>query len=93
MSTYVLIRVKRGEQIIKPFWLRSEIVYDFVISCMFSLTLFLSRQIIQSSLVLSSPEVVRSQVFTRLRALKQPSIVQVVDGKVKPINKACRTAG
>ena len=45
-----------------------------VISYMFSLTLFLCTLIIHSpfgALVRSSPEVVRSQVFTRLRVLKE----------------------
>ena len=65
----------------------------FVISCMFSLTLFLCTLIIHSPLVRSSPQVVRSQVFTRLRVLKERSTVQVEDGKVKAINNACRTAG
>ena len=41
----------------------------FAISC-FSLTLFLCTLILHSPLVRSSTEVVRSQVFTRLRVLK-----------------------
>ena len=48
--------------------------------------------IIHSPLSRSFPEVVRSEVFTRLRVLKKRSAVQVVDAKVKAINHACRTA-
>ena len=65
----------------------------FVISCVFSLTSFLCPQVIHSPLARSHPEVVRSQVFTHLRLLKERSTVQVVEGKVKAINNLSRTAG
>ena len=42
-----------------------------VILCIFSLTLFLCTIIIQNPPMRSSPEVVRSQVFTCLRVLKK----------------------
>ena len=44
-------------------------------------------------LIRSSPEVVRNQVFPRLRVLKEPTAVEVVDGEVKVINNVCQTAG
>ena len=45
------------------------------------------------AVVRSSPEVVRSQVFTRLEVLKETlQSTSIVDGKVKAINNACRTA-
>ena len=63
-----------------------------VISCRFSLTLFMCTLITHSplrALVRSSPEAVRSQVFACLRVLTERSTVQIVDDKVKAINKAC----
>ena len=64
-----------------------------LISCLFSLALFLSTLILHSPPVRSSSEVVRSQVFTRFRVFTSfqsaervlHSTVQVVDGKVKEI--------
>ena len=64
----------------------------FVISCMFCLTLFLSTLIIHSPLMRSSPKVVQSQFFTRLRVLKKCSTVQVREGKVKAISNVSLTA-
>ena len=47
----------------------------------------------QSTIARFSPEVSRSQVFTRFSVLKERSAIQVVDSKVKAINNANRTAG
>ena len=67
-------------------------VYDLVITCMLFLTLFLCALIIHNPLVRCSA-VIRSQVFTRLRVLKELSTVEVLDSKVKAINNTCRAAG
>ena len=71
--------------------LRNKIVYDCVYDF---LHVFFEFVFVHANhtLVRSSLEVVRSQVFTRLRVLKERSTVQVVDVKVKAINIACRTA-
>ena len=44
----------------------------------------------QSTIVRSFSEVVWSQVFTRLRVLKERPTIQVGDGKVKAIYNACQ---
>ena len=61
--------------------MQKSFVYVFVIFCLFSFD-FVSvcaNRVESTTAIL--PEVVRSQVFTRLRVLKEPSAVQVVDGK------------
>ena len=63
----------------------------FVISCVF-LFYFVSvhaNHTVHNPLMRSSPEIVRSQVFTRLRVLKERIAVQIVKVKVKAINNAC----
>ena len=64
--------------------MKNEIVYDFVSDFLYVFfDLFLCSLIIHSLPVRFSPEVVSSQVFPRLRVLKERSTVHVEDDKVK----------